>query len=62
MKDFDESLSCYLETYEADEIFDRFFSAIRKAYMAGYKAAGGKIYKEQPILTLVKCKVKRKNE
>lgn len=55
MKDFDESFSSYLETNEADEIFDRFFSAIRKAYIAGYKAAGGEICKEQPILTLVKC-------
>lgn len=63
MKDFDEIFSSYLETYEADEIFDRFFSAIRKAYMAGYKAAGGEIYQEKPTLTLVKCrKVKRINK
>lgn len=55
MRDFDECLSSYLETYEADKMFDSFFSAIRKAYIAGYKAAGGEIPKEQPILKLVKC-------
>jgi hypothetical protein len=54
MRDFDECLSSYLETYEADEMFDSFFSAIRKAYIAGYKAAGGEIPKEQPIYELVK--------
>jgi hypothetical protein len=53
--DVDEALSAYLETYEADEIFNNYFSAIRKAFIAGYKAAGGEIPKEQPIVRLVKC-------
>lgn len=52
--DVDEALSAYLETYEADEIFNNYFSAIRKAFIAGYKAAGGEIPKEQPIVRLVK--------
>ena len=55
MTDVDEALSAYLETYEADEIFNNYFSAIRKAFIAGYKAAGGEIPKEQPIIRLVKC-------
>lgn len=63
LRDIDESLSSYLETHEADEMFDCFFSAIRKAYMAGCKAAGGEIDKEQPILTIVKgCKVASRRE
>ena len=53
--DVDEALSAYLETYEADEIFNNYFSAIRKAFIAGYKAAGGEIPKERPIIRLVKC-------
>lgn len=55
MTDVDEALSAYLETYEADEIFNNYFSAIRKAFIAGYKAAGGEIPKKQPIVRLVKC-------
>lgn len=51
MTDVDEALSAYLETYEADEIFNNYFSAIRKAFIAGYKAAGGEIPKPKPIST-----------
>jgi hypothetical protein len=58
--DVDEALSAYLETYEADEVFNNYFSAIRKAFIAGYKAAGGKIPKEQPIVRLVKCDKSKK--
>jgi hypothetical protein len=36
--DIEEALSKYLETYEADDIFNAYFSAIRKAFFAGYKA------------------------
>lgn len=54
MMDFDEMLSDYLETYEADEIFTGYFKAIRKAYIAGYKAAGGIIPLGQPVVKLVK--------
>ena len=39
MKDVDEALSDYLETYEADEIFNDHFSGIRRAFIAGFKAA-----------------------
>jgi hypothetical protein len=48
MQEYDEPLSNYLETYEADEIFDNYFSAIRKAFIAGYKAAKGEVPKAQP--------------
>lgn len=58
--DVDEALSAYLETYEADEVFNNYFSAIRKAFVAGYKAAGGTIPKEQPIIRLVKCDKSKK--
>lgn len=54
MQDVDEALSSYLETYEADEIFNNFSVAIRKAFIAGYKAAGGKPPKAQPILRIVR--------
>lgn len=60
MKDFDEIFSSYLETKEADELFDGLFSAVWKAYMAGYKAAGGKVYKKQPLLNLVKCSAEKR--
>jgi len=54
MRGFDANFSDYLETYETDEMFNNFFLAGRKAYIASYKAAGGKILKSQPALTLVK--------
>jgi len=53
MRDFDEALSSYLETYEADEIFNNYFSAIRNAFCTGYKAAGGELPKEQPIVKFI---------
>jgi hypothetical protein len=52
--DVDEALSSYLETYETDETFNSYFTAIRRAFIAGYKAAGGEIPKEQPILRLIR--------
>lgn len=55
MTDVDEALSNYLETYEADETFNSYFIAIRRAFIAGYKAAEGEIPIEQPILRLVRC-------
>lgn len=48
--DYDEALSEYLDTYEADEIFNNYFTAIRKAFIAGYKAANGEIQREQKVL------------
>jgi hypothetical protein len=53
MKDFDEAFSNYLETYEADELFNNYFSAIRKAFIAGYKAAGGEEPRKKPLLKLI---------
>ena len=54
MPDVDKALSNYLETYEADEIFNNFSSAIRKAFFAGYKAAGGELPKMQPVFKIVR--------
>ncbi len=62
MRDLDECLSNYLETYEADNTFNSFFSAIRKSFIAGFKAAGGEIPKEEPILEIVDFYVKQKNQ
>lgn len=53
MRDFDECFSNYLETYEADKMYNSFFTAVRKAFIAGYKAAGGEIPKEQPVFTII---------
>jgi hypothetical protein len=53
MKKIDEALSSYLETSGADEIFNNYFTAIRNSFIAGYKAAGGELPKEQPIIRLV---------
>lgn len=47
--DCDEALSGYLDTYEADEIFNNHFTAIRKAFIAGYKAANGETQLEQKV-------------
>jgi hypothetical protein len=52
MPDVDEALSDYLETYEADEMFNNYTVAIRNAFIAGYKAAGGDIAKPQPVLSI----------
>jgi hypothetical protein len=54
MPDVDKAFSDYLETYETDEIFNNFSSAIRKAFIAGYKAAGGELPKAQPVLRLIR--------
>lgn len=59
MKDVDEAFANYLNTYEADEIFNEFSVAIRKAFIAGYKTAGGEVPCEQPVLKLVHKKAKR---
>jgi hypothetical protein len=48
MRKYDEALSNYLDTYEADEMFDNYLTAIRKAFIAGYKAAQGEPPKAQP--------------
>jgi len=47
--DYDEALGEYLDTYEADEIFNNYFTAIRKAFLAGYKAANGGMQLEQKV-------------
>ena len=54
--DYDEALSEYLDTYEADEIFNNYFTAIRKAFIAGYQAANGEIHIGQKVL-FMKIKV-----
>lgn len=54
MPDVDEALGNYLETYEADEIFNNYLVAIRKAFVAGYNAAGGEVPKVQPVLSLIR--------
>lgn len=47
--DFEEALSEYLETYEADDIFNAYFAAIRKAFLAGYKAASSEQSIAHPV-------------
>ena len=54
MKDVDEALSDYLETYGADEIFNDHFSGIRRAFIAGFKAAGGKIPPIRPVFRIIR--------
>lgn len=54
MQDADEAFSEYLETYEADEIFNNQFAAVRRAFIAGYKAAGGTVPKAQSIFKIIK--------
>ncbi|QNO17625.1 MULTISPECIES: hypothetical protein [Eubacteriales] len=54
MKDVDEALSDYLETYEADEIFNDHFSGIRRAFIAGFKAAGGEVPPIQPVFRIIR--------
>lgn len=54
MKDVDEAMSDYLETYEADEIFNNHFTGIRRAFIAGYKAAGGDVPKVQPVFRIIR--------
>lgn len=46
---YDEALSKFLETYESDEIFSNYFIAIRKAFIAGYRAANGEIQVGQKV-------------
>lgn len=53
MKGVDEAFADYLNTYEADEMFNNFSDAIREAFIAGYKLAGGKIPLSQPVMKLV---------
>jgi hypothetical protein len=54
MKDVDEALSDYLDTYEADEIFNSHFSGIRRAFIAGFKAAGGEVPPIQPVFRIIR--------
>lgn len=53
MLDSEDALSRYLETFEADKIFGNYFDAIRKAFIAGYRAAGGIIPKEQKTICIL---------
>lgn len=53
MSSYDELLSCFLETYEADELFSNYFSSIRKAFIAGYRAGGGQELEEPHVLKLI---------
>lgn len=47
--DSEAALCNFLKTDEADELFNNYFSAIRKAFLAGYKASGG-IISIEPLL------------
>jgi hypothetical protein len=63
MQDFNESFSDYLETYEADKLFNSFFTAVQRAYLAGYKAAGGELPVAQPVFKIVDlCELKEEAE
>jgi len=53
--DYDEALSEYLDTFEADELFNNYSSAIRKAFIAGFKAASSETQTEKS--PFVKLKV-----
>jgi hypothetical protein len=43
MCDFEKCFGDYLESVEADKNFNDFFSAVRDAFAAGFKAAGGEV-------------------
>lgn len=60
MADVEKIFSDYLETYEADKMFNDFSQAIRRAFMAGYRAAGGELPKPQPVVELIKPRYKNK--
>lgn len=47
---YGKALSIYLDTYEADEIFNNYFTAIRNAFRAGFKAASAEMQADQKIL------------
>ena len=49
--DFENVFSKYLESKEADDIFNNFFHAVKKAYFAGIKAGRDEILKEKPTVS-----------
>jgi len=53
MQNLEENFAKYIDTEDAEKIFDNFFSAIRKAYIAGYKAGLNKKDHEARIIQLV---------
>jgi hypothetical protein len=53
MRDLEVFFEKYIDSEEAEKLFDNFFSAIRKAYIAGYKAALDKQQTGGRILHLV---------
>lgn len=53
MQDLEENFGKFIDTVDAEKLFDTFFSAIRKAYIAGYKAALNKKPSENNIIRLV---------
>ena len=50
---FEESFSKFLETREYDEAENILFSAMRRAFMAGWLAAGGTPLQEQRLFQLI---------
>lgn len=61
MEDVEKIYSNYLETHEADIMFNEFFQAVRNAFMAGYKAASGKLPLPQPVIELTKTPNQQKH-
>jgi hypothetical protein len=53
MQDLESFFEKYIDSDEAEKVFNSFFSAVRKAYIAGYKAALDKKQTGARILHLV---------
>ena len=50
---FEKAFDLFLHRREYDQAEEALFSMVRIAFQAGWEAAGGKMPKPQPILTLV---------
>lgn len=55
MRDVEKYLDKYLESGEAEKQFNNYFSAIRKAYLAGFKAASDMKQPGEPNIQLLRA-------
>lgn len=52
MKEMEKSFSEYMDSEEAEELFNAFFAAVRKSYAAGYEAASIKTHIENRVINI----------
>ena len=50
---FEKAFDNFLDRREYDQAEEALFSMVRIAFLAGWEAAGGKMPKPQPVLSLV---------